>query len=159
MGIGKENILESIQSIKDLFPESPMLALRWYLLAIADCLTLGYEEIAIDICKDCKIFCEAVQQSYKNDEDLQQEDEDYSDFYILYGYILVSNQQYQQAQEILDLAHKELEEEINKPENRTNFKVLQKIQLRIVYVDDIMGRYIYYIFLLFLIHIILLYQN
>lgn len=60
-----------------------MLAVRWYLLAIADCMCLDYIELALYFCVECKDLIGKIKT-----------EEDYSDFYILYGYLLVINKHY-----------------------------------------------------------------
>lgn len=63
-----------------------MLAVRWYLLAIADCMCLGYNDLAVEFCIECKELITKITT-----------EEDYSDFYIIYGYILVLNNKFKEA--------------------------------------------------------------
>lgn len=69
----------------EVFPEAPMLAVRWYLLAIADCMCLDLYDFVLHFCSECKTRL----------IDKITTEEDYSDFYILYGYLLVINKHYQ----------------------------------------------------------------
>jgi hypothetical protein len=101
-----------------------MITVRWYLIAIADCLCLGCNDLAIKFSESCKQFI------YRFHED----DEDYSDFFVLYGYIMLINRKYELALEIFTQAEKELEEECEKNPN-----AVQMI-MRLACVSDIEGR-------------------
>lgn len=61
-----------------------MLGVRWYMIAIADCLCLGYSDYAISFCQQCDKLIKQIES-----------EEDYSDFYILFGYINLINNEYE----------------------------------------------------------------
>ena len=81
-----------------------MMTVRMYLISITDCLTLGLNKEAFFYCEECQKY---IMRFFR-------EEEDYSDFYVLYGYICIINGQYGDAMETLESAQRELMEEVEK---------------------------------------------
>ena len=77
-----QKIDDAIMIVTKLFPESHMMSVRWQMLAITDCLCLNYNDLAISYAKKCEIFIKKFEGG---------EDEDYSDFYVLFGYTMIIN--------------------------------------------------------------------
>lgn len=100
------------------------MVVRYYMITITDCLCLGLFHEAIHYCKKCN---EQIKRYFD-------EDDDYSDFYVLYGYIELINNHYAEAIEILDNAERELTEEMEL--NKNDIKIIK----RLASVSDITGR-------------------
>jgi hypothetical protein len=54
--LGLDMILRPIKKLSLLFPEAHMITVRVYLIAIADCLCLGLNEVAMDLSIRCGKF-------------------------------------------------------------------------------------------------------